>query len=648
MQEVGLFCSHFRTLKWCLPSMRILDKRLLEQLSAELASLSADMLALEASLLRRPLGLHEAHRQSARNLAHYLALRRHDIRELQSQLALLGLSSLGRTESHVLNAVQSVHRAVNALLGTNGSLPSPDEPAVEIDEGNELLEANTNALLGPPPAGRKVRIMVTMSSEAATDYALVRDLVRNGMDCMRINCAHDNPEVWLGMIRNLEKAREETGRNCRLLMDVAGPKLRTGPIEPGPAVIKCRPKRDVYGRVVAPARIWLTPNDNPDPAPGPATACVPLAASFLKKLRPGDRIRLRDARRAQRTLRISHVVGRSCWAEAKQTIYFMPGLQVWAVSRAKSGAKGNPKNGQTRIGKLPALPQTLLLKPGDTLILHRRSTPGRLARHRKTGEVIEPAQIGVSLPQMLDHAKPGEPVWFDDGKIGGVFRSVDAHSATVEITQARPEGERLGAEKGINLPETRIDIAALTADDLEALKFIVPHADLVGYSFVRTEADVRHLLKRLEESGGQHLGLILKIETRKGFDNLPELILAAMRTRSLGIMIARGDLAVECGYQRLAEVQEEILWICEAAHVPVIWATQVLETLAKKGTPLRSEITDAAMGERAECVMLNKGPYAVTTVSVLADILKRMQAHQEKKSSRLRQLRLAASFPTTA
>ena len=278
------------------------------------------------------------------------------------------------------------------------------------------------------------------------------------------------------------------------------------------------------------------------------------------------------------------------------------------MSRAKSGAGGVAKNAQTRIGKLPALPQTLLLKPGDMLILRRGSTLGRPATYRKTGELIEPAQIGVSLPQILDHAKPGEPVWFDDGKIGGVIRSVNSDSATVEITQARPEGERLGAEKGINLPETRIDIPALTSDDLEALKFIVQHADLVGYSFVRTESDVRQLLERLEELGGQHLGLILKIETRKGFDNLPKLILAAMRTRSFGVMIARGDLAVECGYQRLAEVQEEILWICEAAHVPVIWATQVLETLAKKGMPSRSEITDAAMGERAECVMLNKGP----------------------------------------
>src|ERR1019366_9565103 len=183
------------------------------------------------------------------------------------------------------------------------------------------------------------------------------------------------------MIRNLQKAREETGRSCRVLMDVAGPKLRTGPIEPGPAVIKCRPKRDVYGRVVTPAQIWLTPEENPDPAPGPATACVTLAASFLKKLRPGDKIRLRDARKAQRTLRISHVLGGSCWAEASQTIYFLPGLEVHMISRAKSRARRIRSGALSRIGKLPPLPQTLLLKPGDTLILRRKKTLGEPAKY---------------------------------------------------------------------------------------------------------------------------------------------------------------------------------------------------------------------------------------------------------------------------
>jgi pyruvate kinase len=628
--------------------MRNLDRSLLQQLASELAVLCSDMLDLESSLLRRPLTLHDAHRRSARNLAHYLALRRHDIRKLQAQLAQLGLSSLGRTESHVLNAVQTVHRVLNVLLGADSSLPSPTEPAIEIGEGHELLEANTDALLGPAPAGRKVRIMVTMSTEASTDYDLVRDLLRDGMDCMRINCAHDNPEAWLGMILNLQKAREETGRNCRILMDLPGPKLRTGPIEPGPSVIKCRPRRDVYGRVVTPARVWLTPEDTPEPPPAPATACVPVSGAFVAKLRHGDKVRLRDARKAQRILRVSHVHGRSCWADARQTIYFVPGLELCKATDTKAGKTAVEEEDRGRIGALPAIPQTILLKDRDTLVLKRSNGIGRDAIRDKTGQLVAPAEIGVSQPEILDHAKHGEPVWFDDGKIGGVIREANHKSVTVEITQARPEGEKLGAEKGINLPETRIDIPAISPADLETLKFIVQHADLVGFSFVRTEADIHDLLGHLEALDGQHLGLILKIETRKGFDNLPQLILAAMRTRSLGIMIARGDLAVECGYQRLAEVQEEILWVCEAAHVPVIWATQVLETLAKKGMPSRSEITDAAMGERAECVMLNKGPYAVTSVRVLADILKRMQAHQEKKRSMLRQLHLAAAFPTSA
>jgi pyruvate kinase len=643
--------------------MRVLDHALLQQLSGELESICDDMLRLEASLLKKPLAVNEAHRRSARNLAHYLALRRHDVRGLQAQLALLGLSSLGRTESHALTAVQTVHHVLNVLLGKDASLPCSAEPSVEIGEGDEILDKNTDALLGPPPPKRKVRIMVTMATDAASDYKLVRDLVQNGMDCMRINCAHDSPEVWLGMIRNLQRAREETGRNCRIEMDLAGPKLRTGPIVPGPSVIRCRPARDVYGRVVTTARIWLTPDDNPGSPPAPADAALRVPAGFLKKLRPGDIIRLRDAREGRRTLRVTRVELLGCWAEGRRTTYFVPGLQLRAFRRAlarnKSGKKVLRSVGKACVGELPHLPQTLLLKLGDTLLLTRAPSIGRPAVYRKagirktgndkagndkTGKLVTPAQIGVTLPQILDHAKPGEPVWFDDGKIGGVIRAVNAEFVSVEITQARPEGEKLGAEKGINLPETQIDIPAITPDDLEALKFVVQHADLVGYSFVRTESDVRQLLDHLERLEGRHLGLILKIETRKAFDNLPKLILAAMRARSIGIMIARGDLAVECGYQRLAEVQEEVLWVCEAAHVPVIWATQVLESLAKKGIPSRSEITDAAMGERAECVMLNKGPYAVTTVRVLADILKRMQAHQEKKRSMLRQLRLAASF----
>ncbi len=235
--------------------------------------------------------------------------------------------------------------------------------------------------------------------------------------------------------------------------------------------------------------------------------------------------------------------------------------------------------------------------------------------------------------------RAGERILFDDGHLAGVIRHADAQGVAVEITRTRPGGAALAADKGINLPDSALDLPALTDKDLSDLATVVQCADLVGLSFVQRASDVAALRARLLALGAPHIGLLLKIETRGAFDRLPELLFAAMASEAAGVMIARGDLAVECGYERLAEVQEEILWAAEAAHMPVVWATQVLETLAKTGQPSRAEVTDAAMGERAECVMLNKGPYIVEAMHTLDDILRRMQAHQAKKRSLLRALR---------
>jgi pyruvate kinase len=181
----------------------------------------------------------------------------------------------------------------------------------------------------------------------------------------------------------------------------------------------------------------------------------------------------------------------------------------------------------------------------------------------------------------------------------------------------------------------------LTAKDRGDLDFVARHADLVGISFVRRPSDVQRLLGELSLRGASHLGIVLKIETAQAFRALPQLLLAALAAERCGVMVARGDLAVEVGFERLAEVQEEILWVCEAAHVPVIWATQVLEHLAKKGLPSRAEVTDAAMAVRAECVMLNKGPHIVEAVVFLDGVLKRMQEHQHKRRTLLRRLSIA-------
>lgn len=619
------------------------DYSQLQELIQQLNLLRSEMLELETSGLVGCAKVHPEHRASARNLMHYLALRRHDLRHLQSQLAALGLSSLGRTESHVMSALRAV---VNLLARLTGSEEVPAQPLNDIPglgDGDLFLEKNTEILLGVAPAGRNVRIMVTMPSEAATDYELVRDLLASGMDCMRINCAHDGVEAWSAMVRNLRRAEKVMNKQCKVLMDLPGPKLRTGPMQPGPAAVKYRPQRDALGRVLAAARIWLTSSSAPQIPPTPAAAVLPVPQAWLGQLRRKDRIRFTDARGASRSMTVVQSVGDSRWAEAVRTAYIVPGLTLEMRRPGRNGASG--RVWRTQVGGIPPKEQSLRLKLGDTLVLTKSLRPGRSSRYNKKGKLIGPAQIGVSLPEFFNSVRPGEPIWLDDGKIGGVIKDVHPENVCVEITQARISGEKLGPEKGINVPETVLRLSALTKEDVETLKFVVENADIVGYSFVRSEADVLELQSRLAELGaGEKLGIILKIETREGFDQLPRLLLAAMRTRAVGVMIARGDLAVECGYQRLAEVQEEILWISEAAHVPVIWATQVLESLAKNGIPSRSEITDAAMGERAECVMLNKGPYIVTAVRILDDILRRMQAHQEKKRSMLRKLHLADAF----
>ncbi len=605
----------------------------------ELKELDADMVNLVQENLPMLAQIQPESQASATNLLHYLALRRRDIRALQEQLAVLGLSSLGRTETHVLSSVRAVMKILSSLPKDKPFRLPHGGSACDSGEGRRLLERNTKLLLGPEPDGRKVRIMVTMPPEAATDYGMVRDLVLSGMNCMRINCAHDGEEAWSGMIRNLRRAERETGKSCRIEMDLAGPKLRTGPMEAGPAVLKYRPKRDAFGRVEKPARIWLTPKANPEAPPIPADACIPMPGRWVASLGAGDCVRFKDTRGARRSMTVTEAAGGSRWAESSQSAYVAPGLAVTAVYKDKNKPR---RRGQ--VGHIAPIPQTLRLRPGDILLLTRSLEPGEPARHNADHELASPARIGVTLPEFFDCARPGQPIWFDDGKIGGIIREVGPEEVSVEIQRARAGGDKLGAEKGINLPETTLVTATLTTEDLKNLEFIVKHAGILGYSFVRTADDVRLLQSHLAELGAGNLGIALKIETREAFDNLPSLLLAALSSRSAGVMIARGDLAIECGYERLAEVQEEILSISEAAHVPVIWATQVLESLAKTGRPSRSEITDAAMGVRAECVMLNKGPYVAEAVRTLDDILRRMQAHQEKKRSMLRQLGLAAGF----
>ena len=602
--------------------------------AAELESIRVDVRKLAAASCKVLERVQPEHRASAENLISYLALRRRDLRALQPRLTALGLSSLGRSEGQVLVALEAVQRALQALekCGT-GEVGATDRSSSLV----EALLANTEALLGPAPAARRVRIMVTMPSEAAHDYTLVHDLVRAGMDCMRINCAHDDASMWTNMIEHLRRANQASGRACQVAMDLGGPKLRTGPLMPGPAVIKLRPERDLYGRVTASARIWLTVRQGGRVAPSPGAPTLRVSRAWLQRLTSGDTIKLVDARGARRRLNIADVNADGAWAEVDRTCYLIPGTKL-----RRMGAKG--KMAVAVVSGLASREQPIVLHVGDTLVITRSLEMGRAATRDSRGVILTPASIGCTLPEVFDDVRCGERIWLDDGRIGGIIQALEADRVIVKIDHARARGEKLRSDKGINLPESRLRLSALTAKDIEDLEFVVRHADLVSLSFVNSAADVELLQQHLKRLNGEKLGIILKIETRRGFEALPEMLFTALRSARVGVMIARGDLAVECGFERLAELQEEILWVCEAAHVPVIWATQVLESLAKEGVPSRAEITDAAMSERAECVMLNKGPHVCEAVRVLDDILKRMQAHVTKKRSMLRELKLARRF----
>jgi len=298
--------------------------------------------------------------------------------------------------------------------------------------------------------------------------------------------------------------------------------------------------------------------------------------------------------------------------------------------------------GELQVGELPAISEPLLLRTGDQLIMTNDNTPGQPAVSNPDGEIIRHAHIGCSIGPTFAAISPGQTIWFDDGKIGGRVLTNDGQQMLIEITQTSPaSGAKLGAEKGVNVPGVHLDIPAITDKDMADLRVVAPHVDMIGLSFVRSPNDFWALRKALDDVGASHVGVILKIETRLGFENLPRLLLAGLQAPPIGVMVARGDLAVEVGFERLAEVQEEILWLCEAAHLPVIWATQVLESMAKTGSPSRAEVSDAVMSGRAECVMLNKGAYIVEAVRFLRDVLERMETHQFKKRSRLRRLAIA-------
>ncbi len=576
--------------------------------------------------------------KSACNLAHYLAMRQFDLRHLQDRLSQAGLTSLGRAEASVVSTLDSLIEVLKRATDKN-YLPS-DKNFIEyaFNRGQQLLEQHTLELFGPFHEFGRVHVMVTLSTEASWDYQLVLSLLEKGMTCARINCAHDDPVVWQQMIANIHLAETEMGRSCRILMDLAGHKIRTGPIALGPPIHHIHVQKDWAGKVVTPGYLILTIAPE-----GPSAESSLFRASISKpchkKLAPGMYLGFTDNQHKQRYLKIEERLSDTDWlVSCEKTAYLVSGCTLTLTKEIQTGKAKTVKPVDVfKLGQFTGEQLHIRVFKDQLLLLTTGNVAGTPAEYADE-VLIHPAQIGCTLSSAIEKLKIGQQVWIDDGKLGAIVEAVTEQGAMLRVNVAKTSGVSIHSDKGINFPEAEFNLPPLTQKDLTDLDFVCTHADMVGFSFVETLEDMECLISELAKRNTSAMPIIAKVETNRAVKNLPDMILGTIGRHNLGIMIARGDLAVELGSARLAEIQEELLWLCEAAHIPVIWATQVLEAIAKKGTRSRPEFTDAAMAVRAECVMLNKGPYILDAIEALVNVMIRMHEHQRKKFSRLRAL----------
>ena len=392
-------------------------------------------------------------RESAYNLVHYLAVRRHDVRELQDELTRLGLSSLGRMEAHVMASLQAVLEVLCTLRDQPVPAAIAEAPPVTFKTGNALLAAHADAILGPARRGRATRIMVTMPGEAAEQPALIRDLVEAGMEVMRINCAHDTPKVWERMVRHLRRAERETGKRCAVSFDLAGPEAAHGTDR----------ARAGGGEVAAGTRHASVSSRIPR-AFGSSRACT-KTTSTTRRFPSRATCSPRRSRATASSSPTPAIASACCtWSRSTRASACAKPTRRRTSCRARAcrcGAR-DARSRRAWWAPLPAVEQWIALRPGDVLDVVRGEMPGRDAVHDDDGRVLEPAFVSCALPEVFVGVRVGEPMLFDDGKIRGTIRAVNADRIRVEITAVAGGAAKLRAEKGINLPD--IDARPAGAD----------------------------------------------------------------------------------------------------------------------------------------------------------------------------------------
>ena len=324
-------------------------KKKLEVMLEQLESIIERAILAEGAYKKLLKKVHPDFLESAKNLIHYRAMRAKDIRSLQKKLGNLGLSRLAKAESHVMSSL-FVSRSILTTM-TNDDPLVLEQGALNIRGGNRKVKKNAKALLGQRAIGRRTRIMVTLPTDAAHNYQLVEQMMLAGMNCARINCAHDGPEVWAQMAGNVRKAAEELDLECLVAMDLGGPKIRTGSLAPGLKVRKLRPPKNRRGKIVKPLEVWIAPS----PPADNSLSHIPVFTENLDLIEQGGTIFFRDARNKKRELEVIRVEDNGAVAQLHRTAYIETGMKLYLDKKGKR---------TIQIADLPAQEAPILLHTG--------------------------------------------------------------------------------------------------------------------------------------------------------------------------------------------------------------------------------------------------------------------------------------------
>lgn len=560
--------------------------------------------------------------QSLQNLKAYIKLRSMDIRELQNELTNIGLSSLGRAQSCVINSINQDIFILSRLLNKEYKETPNDKNALNFEDAKKIMLKNTD-IFGSHEEFFKTRVMVTLPSEAGESTELIRDLVKNGASVLRINTAHDNASVWNKMASFIKEENKKQDKDTKIYVDLAGPKNRTQKIEKVFKPFRIGSWRNPKTVELLPLKQEgaLTTKGLKDEL-GNRKSTLVVSDEFFEACLDAKEIIFDDLERERtQTYQLTVNNGRVfVEADKKITIFENTTCEI-------EDEKGH-HNIISKLYNYELLPQLIRVFKNQKIIITHKNILGQA--NFKYQDTVYSGIVGCTNKDIFPYVKTGDEIYIDDGKIGCKVVDTNELGLICEVFLAKESGTILKEEKGINFPSTDLQIDAVTDTDKENFEHIAEFADIIGLSFAQTKEDIQTLQNMLKAKGKTTTAIAPKIETKTALRNLPQILETLIKWENHALMIARGDLAIEVGFDNLPYIQEEILSICEAAHVPVIYATQILEGKMKNNLPSRAEVIDAAIAQRADCVMLNKGPYVTSTVVIIKNILRQMHSLFQK------------------